>query len=335
MAVMALIGFLFAWYTTEWRRKRDRLSQSTEPSAAAATATTPAQFPGLGYLPPDTDIVAGFEVGQLVSDAHGKDLFDTLLAAFSLRQTDLESWTGIKVDDLDYVLFGVKIQDRVLPRMTLVVETRRDYDQAKLKSALKVGRRSERDGRTLFRFRPSDASLEATVWFAGERTLVFGLIPEDFADVPITPSAPGHALAPALTGSLQPMADTTRLWLVGEARNWGRLLTGLSGEPLPLPALNLGEETRQLITKARQFAFWATVDDSVKVRFAIRVEDAKAARRIERLIRDKETELQGNAEKSARSTVHLEIEAKEEWLKGSARMSTDALREVLAGWTTQ
>ena len=303
--------------------------------ARGATATTPSQWPGLGYLPADTDIVAGFEVGQMLSDAHGRDLLDTLLAVLNLHETDLESWTGIKIDDLDYALFGAKIQDRVLPRMTLVVETRRDYDQAKLQSKLKVGRRTERDGRTLFRFRPSETSLEATVWFAGERTLVFSLIPEDFAEVPVKPSAPSQALAPALIGLLQPMTDATHVWLIGQARNWGRLLAGLSTDPLPIPTLNLRDETRQLLPKVRQFAFWATVDDLVNLELAIGLEDRAAARRLERLIHDKEAEWQGDAEKPAQLKVHFQLEAKEEWLKGSTRMSTNALREVLAGLTTR
>jgi hypothetical protein len=330
MASMAVIGLAFAWYTKAWRRERDHLSTNAEPPPAQVTIAAPIQLAGLSYLPTDTDIVFGVHVAELLAENQGQDLVPALLAATNFRETDLEQWIGLKLNELDYVLVGLKTQDRIIPRITLVVQTRRPYDPDKLRAALKVGRRSEREGRTIYRFTPSDTSLEGSIWFAGDRTLVLGLIPADFAEIPPLPRSVTDTLAPELVSLLRPLKEGTPVWLVGLARDWERFLGGSAGvATLPILPPRLSKESRVALTKIRHFAVWLEMSKDVELRFAVGFAEPETARQLLTSLQDDKGELHVGLEKLQEWNVRLQLETDNTWLRGSARCSVEALREML------
>jgi len=330
IASMAVIGFAYAWYTKAWRRERDQLSAKTEPLIAQVTTAAPIHLTGLSYLPADTDIVLGVHLAELLMQKQGQDLLPALFAATNFRETDLEQWIGLKLDELDYVLVGLKTQDRIIPRVTLVVVTRRPYDPDKLRAALKVGRRSERGGRTIYRFTPSDTSLEGSVWFAGDRTLVLGLIPEDFAEIPSVGDPAAQTLARELVDLIAPLKEGTPVWLVGLARDWERFLSP-SGNVGTLPILppGLSKESRVAFAKIREFSFWLELAKDVELRFAIGFAEPEAARQLLTSLQHNKGQLHGGLQKLQEWNVPLQLETNNTWLKGNARCSVEALREML------
>jgi hypothetical protein len=329
MACMAVIGLAFAWYTKAWRRERDHLSEKVEPPIAQIT-TAAMPLAALRYLPADTDIVLGVHLAELLMEKQGQDLLPGLFAATNFRDTDLEQWIGLKLEELDYVLVGVKTQDRIIPRVTLAVVTRRPYDPDKLRTALKVGRRSERGGRTIYRFTPSDTSLEGSVWFAGDRALVLGLIPEDFAEIPLPGDPSADMLAPELVDLIHRLKEGTPVWLVGLARDWERFLSP-SGNVGTLPILppGLSKESRVAFAKIREFAVWLELSKDVELRFAVDFAQPEAARQILTSLQGDKGDLHAGLQKLHERNIPLQLETDNTWLRGNARCSVEALREML------
>src|SRR5262249_43294799 len=98
---------------------------------AEVRTTAPASLPTLGYLPPDTDLVAGVHVGELLSDPAARDFVTALqLGSANIDLSIIPKWTGLRLQDVDHVVLGLRIQGQLIPRFNLVVRTNRPYDAA-------------------------------------------------------------------------------------------------------------------------------------------------------------------------------------------------------------
>jgi hypothetical protein len=328
MACMACIGLIFAWSTKEWRRQRDKLSPTTDAPPPRVLVVAPAMLAGLEFLPADTDVVLGLHVAELIEQRQDRDLVSTLLSAANFDSGSLGQWIGLKMEDVSHVLVGLKTRDRLLPRLTLIVQTRQPYDAGTLRAALKVSRSAERPGRTIYRFSPNDTSLEPAVWFASERVLVFALLPEDLDEVPLSASPIVDRLDPRLVGLLQSLKEGTQAWLAGLARDWDRFLQpGFGPATLQLPISGLTKETRESLLKVREFAAWIQVDRDVDLQLAIRFSDEEAAQRLRNLLLDKKSPLALDRQRLEEFQVRLE--AKDDRLEGKAKISVEALEEMM------
>jgi hypothetical protein len=328
MACMAGIGLIFAWYTTEWRRHRDTLSPSADVPPPRAVVVAPAKLAGLGFLPADTDIVVGLQVAELLEQKQDRDLVSTLLSAANLHSSDLEQWIGLKMEHVNHVLVGVKTRDRLLPRVTLIVQTCRLYDSEKLRAKLKVSRSTERAGRTIYRFSPNETSLEPAVWLAGDRILVLGLLPEELDDVPLASSPITDRLDPRLVGLVEALKEGTQAWLVGLARDWDRFLQpGFGPGTLQLPIPGLTKEAREPLAKIRDISAWIQVDKEVDLQVVVGFSDQESAQRLRELLWDKKSPLGIDRQKLEEFQIHLE--AKEDRLEGKAKISVDTLEEMM------
>src|SRR5262249_13191740 len=77
MSVMGGVALVFALKTVDFRRSRD--------------PQTP-----LGYLPPDTNVVAGVLVSEALKEPAGQDFLKSFrLGPIDLSISDLEHWTGL------------------------------------------------------------------------------------------------------------------------------------------------------------------------------------------------------------------------------------------------
>jgi hypothetical protein len=326
MAIMALVALNFVLDTTQWRRNRDRLSPNINVSPPRTVIVAPSQLSGLGYLPPDTDVVVGLHVAELLAEKQGRDVLSALLTAAGFQDSDLRRWIGLQMDDIDHILLGMKIQDRLIPRITLVVHTRQAYDANYIRSVLKVGRRNERGERTIHRFAQSEISLEAGIWFADERTLVFGLTPEDFDEVPLIPAADHRQLAPGLVSLFQPLKVGMQAWVVGLARDWGRFLGASSGPAtFELPVAGLTKEARQSLAKIKEFAVWLEIREKIDLQFVIGMEDRGSAKQLYELPKDKISILGPEFQKW--EEIHVQL--LDDRLRGEAKISVSALEEML------
>jgi hypothetical protein len=221
MAIMAGAGFTLAWFTTKERRQRD----FPEPAAAPQTTTTtvwvaPANLTALGYIAPDTNLVAGVHVRELLHGSGAGTAMVQRLIGF-LGSVRLEDWTGLPLDQIDHLVCGSKFDDRLIPRMLFVVQTVKPYDLNGILAKLNASRTRDRNGRTIYRFTPAGGSFELYLWCPAERTLVLGTGADDFDGVLSAPVADLQRFPAGMQQLLKERLDIgTQFWAVAGATDW-------------------------------------------------------------------------------------------------------------------
>src|SRR5262249_40828428 len=147
----------------------------------------------------------------------GKELLAAPLALGTreVRLADVERWTGLKLDEIDHVMLGAEA-DR-LTSATLVVRSRRPYDEARVRQALKAQKKASPD-RALYQVSIAGWPA-AAVWCADDRPLVFGLTVADLEKLRRSEGA--EALAEPVRSLLQERVGAAGpLWLAGHADRW-------------------------------------------------------------------------------------------------------------------
>jgi hypothetical protein len=325
MGMMAAIGLTFAWYTTETRRKHDHPDPAANAGPPRVIAIAPARLPALAYQPSDTNILVGVHFAELMGDATSRAFLTQLRSGpAGAGINSVEQWTGLKLDDLDHAILGLKVEDRLLPRATLVVQTREPYDAAKVREALKAGRRTERSKRTLYRFALQQTALDGVLWCAGERTLVVSLLPEDLDDVPLTPEPEVDRFSTPVQRLLSEMKEGTQAWLVGHVNDWQKILNpqSLPGMPqLSLPALP--KQDREVLAKARTLGAWLQWDREVTGRLAIECTDSIAARTLSDYLEKKA--FKSGVSWPDLSEFKFEWKLDDKWLTGHGKTTADAI----------
>jgi hypothetical protein len=287
MVVMAAASLTLALATRSFRRANDRLPAPDE-AAARVRIAAPADLAGLGYLPPDTDVIIAVHVAEALQEPAGQDFLRRFRPEDLVHDQpgegaalpgDLERWTGLPLEDLDHVVLGLKVGGAAIPPpMILVAQTRRRYDPTKIRDALKATRITDA-GKTLFRFHVDRPPLEPVLWFAGERTLLVALTAEHLAEVPAAPD-PGasHLGAPLQDVLRQRLGPGTQAWAAGHAKDWDQTTARL------LLAL-LHKEDRQVLEKMRTFATGLQFGQGLTLTGAFHCADAPAAKALtERLV---------------------------------------------------
>ncbi len=272
MGTMAVVGLAFALWTQQIRRQRDYQSSAADAGPPPVVAVPPAKLPALGYLPRDTDVLIGVHVAEIRQLPLGQ----AVLARLTLGSGDfglggLEQATGLQPEEVDHVVLGLKIDERLLPRVILVVQTRQPYDPEKVLAALKAGRRTERGSKTLYRFALNQPPVDAAVWCADKQTVIFGLTPEDLDDVPLTPQIDLErfplALRPLLT---EEAPERTRAWLIGHADRWDKTAAQLLW-------LAMTKEAQEALARIHTIGFWLLVDTDLAIRGTLKCRDEPAA----------------------------------------------------------
>src|SRR5262249_34855634 len=204
---------------------------------------------GLGWLPADSNVVAGVHVAEALQEPEGKKLLDQLRAGpAGLALYRVEQWTGLKAEALGHLVVGLHLTNS-LPQITLVVRTRRPYAAAAVARAVQPIRPTPFAGGTLYRI-PVDKLGEGWLWCAAERVLVFRFsFPstklEDMDAVPRSPAAGAAALAAPLREALRERIEKGSLaWVAGHLEDPDALGTWLILSGLP-------EETQTLLTKVQ------------------------------------------------------------------------------------
>jgi hypothetical protein len=226
MLGMAVLGLTFALFTKEFRRGHDEPQsgpgESVPLTGGTARATPPAELAGLGYLPSETTVVAGLHLAELLQEEEGQKLWQKLRegrAGAALRF--VQDKTGLKAEEIDHLVLGDHPSNGV-PRLVVVVRTRRPYDPQVLAKALAPARPQQEQGRTVYRF-PLGFIGDGVVIQAGAETLVLSLgvlpaEPRDFQAIPTTPRAGAAGLPQTIREMLTTRLDrTSLLWAVGGA----------------------------------------------------------------------------------------------------------------------
>jgi hypothetical protein len=285
MAVMAVGGLALALATQHFRRANDRLPPPEE-GVPRVRVVAPAELAGLGYLPPDTDVVAAVHVAEALQDPAGREFLKRFRPEEGVRDQpgqgpplagDLEHWTGLALDDLDHVVVGLKLAGgAVPPRLILVAHTRRRYDAGKVVEVLRATR-LQHAGRDLYRFPLERLSLHPVLWFAGERTLVVALTPEQLAEVPDKPRPGTDQLVEPLRELLKTrLGPGVQAWAMGHADDWER-----TAATLALALLVRKQDDRRVLEGVRTFGLALRFGDGLTLTGSCHCADAAAARALE------------------------------------------------------
>jgi hypothetical protein len=272
MGTMAVLGLAFALWTQHIRRQHDYRDQVLDPGPPPIVAVPPAQLPGLGYLPQGTDVILGVHVAEASESPLGRELLARLtLGSGDFGLSGLEQATGLQPAELDHVVLGLKIDERLLPRVTLVVQTRRPYDPEKVLAALKVGRRTERGNRMLYRFPLNQPPVDAALWLADKQTLIFGLTLEDLDAVPLAPSIELERFPSSLRRLLtEQVPANARAWLIGHIERWDQTAAQLLW-------LAVTKEAREALGGVQTIGLWLSIAADLSFRGTFECADARAA----------------------------------------------------------
>ena len=280
MLMMAAIGLAFAWYTTDTRRQRDNLGETSTPTLAAGLAVEPAKLAALGYLPDAVDAVAGIHFAELMAQPQVRALL------FRLFDDDrLQELTGLRLRDLDHVVLGLKWGENPLPHIWLVAQTGVRYDAKRISDALHANRPSKIAGKTAYHVRPEQSPLDGGLWFADEHTIVFSLDAttlQDLADLPTQPMQGVERFSAPIRDCLRErMRPGTQAWAVGTANHWGGLLDVLES----LHIFGMMPVDKQALSLVRAFSGQMTCGNGkLDGRVEIQCENAASAAKLARYL---------------------------------------------------
>jgi hypothetical protein len=237
MAIMGLVSLAFSLYTVSFRRGNDY--QDTASETPAVTSRGPRE--PLGYLPANTNLMAAVHVAQILRESSGRELLHLPGAHQGESFLDqFEKWIGLHSEDLEVLAAGLKVDDRLLPRLVLVCQTNRPIESGYLQKLEHQAQRLERKHKTLYRLAGQGSSLGYTLFHAAPNVLIAALNPEDLDGVPTTPH-PGldHLPEPIQHLLEHRVTPEAHAWIIGHAENWNRTVAG------PLLAKWLGETPEQ------------------------------------------------------------------------------------------
>jgi hypothetical protein len=248
-----------------------------ETPAGIAQRVAPASLPMLGYLPADTDLVAGVHVAEIMGDPPAKEFLSRLrLGPGDTDLNVLERWTGLRLQDMDNIVLGLRIQGQLIPRVNLIVRTTRPFDAQAIRTALHATRAPEPGKKELYRVKLEKSVLTPVLWFADERTLIVGLKVEDFEAVPAMPREGIDHLQTEIRSFLKErLGQGTPAWLAGYAENWEihwRILLdrqAREGQPI------------DLLAPVRTFGVWFQFSDGLALNAAFQCTDEAAAAALE------------------------------------------------------
>jgi hypothetical protein len=222
VALIALAGLAVTMLAVQISAQRASRPAVESPIQIVA----PAELPGLGYLPSDSDLVAGIHVAEAFEDPMAREFLVKLsfrVGKENLSLLSLEQMTGLKLRDIDHVALGLRLKNSLLfPRMTLVVRMRRPYDAEAVLKALRASPAPEPDKKELYKITLGGSVLDrvALLWLADDTTLIFGLSANDFSRVPTKPRTGVDDLPRDIGVLIKRLAKGTPAWIVGSPESW-------------------------------------------------------------------------------------------------------------------
>jgi hypothetical protein len=276
LAVGGLAVTMLAVQISAQRASRPALDNPTTP---LVQAVPPASLSTLGYLPPDTDFIAGVHVAEALADPLAKDF----LIRFQLGGEDaslntVEKWTGLAMQDIDHVVLGLRIRGNLLPRMTLIVRTRRPYDAEAIRKKINASRAPEPGKKELYRVTMEKSLVTPHLWFTDERTLIVGLSGNDLEPVPARPREGVDHLMPELKSFLKDrLSQGTPAWMIGNAQDWDQTLTW----NLLFAQLKKDGQPVELLAKVRTFGVSFQFNEGMALNAAFLCMDETTASRLE------------------------------------------------------
>jgi len=273
---------------------RVHIRVSSDPNAAEesfvqpiARSVRPAELSGLGYLPEDTNVIAAVNIGMLMETPEGREFLMGNRGQLWNWQR-LQEWTGISLSEIDHVIVGLRVDNSLLPRLLVIIETNRAFEMARVKAAVRAGKLPD-----------PNACL-----FPSDHVLILGLTRKDLERVSLKRSEGIH-LPPSFQEALQQRIPRgAEVWAVGHADNW-----------LQTPALaffaGLPKENREVFQKIQTFAAGIRLEKAPTIDAAFQCADEPDAKALEQLLRQQKLDELKDAK----------ISEKERWVSFQAKVT--------------
>ena len=335
MLVMATLAFIFIWNTTPERRSRDRMADQTDPETLHSIVLAPSALPALGYLPADVNAIVGLHAAECNEQEDGRRfLFALQSLPIMPAGPRFEALIGLPWNQIDHAVLGVRVEDQLVPRFTLVVRSRQTINQAALLKTLKA-QHKDRGKRSLYTFPLEGFQVDATCWIPDDHTLVISRSPEDFDPAPMT-SSPG---IDRFNADLQQIFRDSLptgvvVWLAAATRN---------GEQILAPLSQFGAITRsdvEIFAPLQRVGLWMRAENKLETAAVADLRDESAATRLKAylssvgLASEKvPPELEANPQTqrlASQLKKSLSVEQKDSHLSLRASCSMDAFLEAVA-----
>jgi hypothetical protein len=290
MFLMAGAGLVFMLTTQDMRRAHDtnrpprrpgRQRGVPEPDIPPVVAVAPDKLAALAYLPPDVNFLAGIRITELLaSPLEMQVLRDPIqLGGAEYQLKDLPAWVGLRLEDIDHLIFAAKVEDDLIPPFYLVLRTTQRYDGESLRQRLQGASIPSLSKKKIFSFHPQHRDLSLHIWSADEYTLVLALLPGQLESLPSKPVEDLRQLPDAVRSILKTRREmVSPVWVVGHSRDWSQTTA--------VKFLNrLKKEDLDKLSRLQTFGLWLIPEKALDVRGVCECADAAAARNLETYFR--------------------------------------------------
>jgi hypothetical protein len=324
MAGMAAVALGFALKTQPDRRANDagitrkaRRAPQPAPEEPVPAATAPDKLEALGYLPPDTAVIVGAHVADLLATPAGRPL---LQAADQPGKMDLKiaewiGWMGLRLEDVDHLVAGLAPDSGLvlLPfRFRVVARTREAFDLEQLRVRLNGQRAAGFGNKGIFRYSAPGGKLPLAMYCPDNHTVVIALLDAHLASVPATPVVGLAQFREEVRTVLRERREPgSQLWAAGHVENGNTM--GLNRLLQKLP-----KEERDLLAQVRTFGVWVQFDGGVMVKASLHFQDAARARALDELLHAPE-----------RARLNLKTAVDGPWVSVQLRTDLAAIQHAL------
>jgi hypothetical protein len=315
---MAILGGVFALSTLKLRESRH---PKPLVGLSGPRSYEPAELPGLGYLPVDTNVAAGIHVADILRDKLGGKLLEPPLPSpLAAAVAMVERQTGVKLNNIDHLVLGTTLKDEI-PQLTIVVQTREPYSLDILRR-LYPQKPIAQHKQPLFRVKLEPVG-GGYVWCADPRTLVVILRPdaakiEDMDRIPATPRKGDEGLPEPLRELLEKRLRQSVLWLAGD-------LNGIAFFDSLNTFVRMPPKELELIKSVRSFCMGTLLQEDLTVIGAVKTRGNRSAR----AWKDYLEALRWPSVKSKKLLDPPQEGPESRWLNVQIRAEPSAFRDIL------
>ncbi len=279
MLLMAGVGLTFMLTTQQQRRAYDTsrpprrpgkqrgVTEPEPPPIVAAIA--PDKLAALGYLPAGVNVLLGARVPELLASPVGvRILRDPVkLGDAEYRLADLPAWVGFRLEDIDHVVFAVRVDESLIPPFYLVLRTAQPYDEDQLRQRLKGTRVASPSKKKLYAFHALRQGMPLFAWFADERTVVLALFADQLESLPLQPVEDLRQFSEEMRIVLKERREPAApAWIAGHSHDWSKTSAAM--------ILNrMKKENLQKLIFLRSFGIWLVPDESLAVKCVFACKD--------------------------------------------------------------
>lgn len=302
-AALLLLAAGVAFWMLARELREQPPSGPTEPPAPSATATSPAQLAGLGYLPAECNVVFAVQPGPLLAEAdRTKQQPRDVLAQLGLPEQVLTALdgTGVPLAQIDHLAGGLYLNDPgdTELRVALVLVLRaplanEDEFRAKLKARPVAGKPNR------WAVELEKVPVSPLLARVSPTVCVFGLADKDIAPAERGGFGPGALQFPNLRRVIDTVPADAAVWLAADdERDWAQ-------KPL-VKLLASGPEAKPVLTalaSARGAMLAVSFGEKPRMAVQVRATDTATADRVRGYFAARAAETEGAKSEAPSTTV--------------------------------